>query len=91
MTLFIFGYVQVKWLEDKLAKITNERDYFRTQWEKLHHAAMASARNAGQDVQSAHAMNAGQLDLSMTGARADPLSNGSPYANGSTDVKLGLR
>ena len=101
---------QVKWLEDKLNKITNERDYFRAQWEKLHHAAMASAAAArgsnthapngscaGQDLHSG--MNAGQLDLSMTGAAAaaaaaaahqqhERAAAGDPYTNGNDPLKL---
>ena len=34
-----FLLLQVQILTEKLHKVTNERDYYRAQWEKLHQAA----------------------------------------------------
>ena len=58
--------------------MSHERDYFRAQWEKLHHAALAanSARTSnasllnGQHAENLHMGGQGQLDLSMSGTAA---------------------
>jgi hypothetical protein len=75
-------YLQVKWLEDKLNKVTSERDYFRVQWEKLHHVATAAASRTSNSslggvggpndlhMGGGHTTAGGQLDLSLSGSAA---------------------
>ena len=69
--------LQVKWLEERLDKVTRERDYYRRE---LHQAAAAARSPAASLLNGApadlHTMGAhsaavgGQLDLSLSGAAA---------------------
>ena len=75
MILFLF---QVKWLEERLQKVSSERDYYRSQVDMLHKTreAMAATRTSNHSLLNGGApadlhMSAGhggQLDLSINGA-----------------------
>lgn len=66
--------LQVKWLEEKLHKVTSERDYYRTQFENLKHAAaMAATRTSNANLLNGSGEfvgHQGQLDLSLSGVAA---------------------
>ena len=68
--------LQVKWLEERLDKVTRERDYYRRE---LHQAAAAARSPAASllngapadlHTMGAHSAVGGQLDLSLSGAAA---------------------
>ena len=77
---FLYFWLQVKWLEDKLHKITGERDYYRAQFDKLSQQTAAIAAAASRSSNSSLLNGSpndlhmggqgGQLDLSLNGAAA---------------------
>ena len=65
---FLILIVQVRGLHDKIKKLTQERDYFRSQYEKLSAAHAHDLSMQQQQQQQQQQQNGQQLDLSMAGS-----------------------